>query len=293
MTSSISVSVVIPVRNGAATIAEQLEALGRQEFGEPWEVVAADNRSNDGTREVIETFSDRLPGLRVVSADHGIGINVGRNAGVAAANGELILICDADDVVRPGWIEAHARNLAHYDLSGGPVDEISLNGSKVATFNSAEARRGVVPPTSGGFLPYAIGCNFAFTRAAWDAIGGFDEAWQRGSTEVEFCWRAQLAGFELGWARDAVVAYRHGTTIRSEVRRRYRSARSKPRLYAAFKHHGMPGRSLWKALRAWAWLLFWAPRAALQCRFRLKWVQVAAWRAGLLVGSLRYRSLYL
>ncbi|HWV56413.1 MAG TPA: glycosyltransferase family 2 protein [Longimicrobiales bacterium] len=285
------VSVVIPVRNGAATIGEQLQALSRQSFHGRWEVVVADNGSTDGTAEVAAQYRSSLPDLRIISAPDGLGINFARNAGVRAARGSLILICDADDVVQPGWIAAHVRTLDEYDLSGGPVDEVLLNTERVARFNAGNLPDRL--PVCGAFLPYAIGCNLAFHREVWERIGGFDDAWQRGSTEIEFCWRAQLAGFTIGWAPDAVVAYRHSPYIRSEVQRRYRSARSMPRLFAAFRRHGMPRRSLRRAILAWAWLVYRAPWALTSDRWRMKWIQVGAWRAGLLAGSLRYRVLYL
>jgi len=285
------VSVVIPVRNGAATLGEQLTGLARQSYDGPWEVVVVDNGSTDGTAEVAARFRDEFRELRIVDAPDGEGINFARNAGVRAARGSLILICDADDVVQPGWIAGHVRALRDHDLSGGPVDEVSLNTESVAEFNAGNYPPRL--PVCGAFLPYAIGCNLAFRREVWERIGGFDDAWQRGSTEIEFCWRAQLAGFTIGWAADAVVAYRHAPWIRSEIRRRYRSARSMPRLFAAFRQHGMPARPVRRAILAWAWLAYRAPWAATDARWRLKWIQVGAWRAGLLAGSLRYRVVYL
>lgn len=287
------VSVVIPVRNGAATIAEQLEALARQSYDGPWELVVADNGSTDGTAKVVERYRDAFPELRIVSAPNGLGINFARNAGVRAARGQYILICDADDVVQPGWIAAHVRTLREYDLSGGPVDEVSLNTPEVAEFNAAtrETRSGL--PVCCKFLPYAFGCNIGFRRGVWERLGGFNDAWQRGSTEVEFCWRAQLAGYTIGWAPDAILSYRHSPSIRSEIRRRYRSARSMPRLFAAFRDHGVPATSLRRAFLAWIWLAYRLPWAAASRRWRMKWIQVAAWRAGLLAGSVRYRVVYL
>lgn len=284
-------SVVIPVRNGAATIAAQLGALAAQGYEGPWEVVVADNGSTDGTAAVVERFRDRLPRLRVVAADGGIGINVGRNAGIRAAQGDLILICDADDVVHPGWIAAHAAALAQHDITGGPLDEDTLNSGEIARFNARSHQDD--PPISGRFLPYASGGNCGFRRQVWERIGGFDSRWQRGATEIEFCWRAQIAGFRIGWAPDAVVAYRHDPALRSEVRRRYRSARAITMLYAQFRRHGMPPARPGRALRAWGWLVFRAPWALADAAWRLKWLQVAAWRAGLLAGSARYRVVYL
>lgn len=285
------VSVVIPVRNGAQTIAAQLTALSNQAYDGPWEVVVADNGSTDNTADVVEDNRHRLPSLRVVREDRGVGINVGRNAGVRAARGDLVLICDADDVVHPGWISAHVAALNDHDISSGPLDEITLNTREVAAFNAGGSNSKC--PVSGGFLPYAYGGNIGFHRRVWEITGGFNDAWQRGATEIEFCWRAQLAGCTIGWTQHGVVAYRHNASLRSEVKRRYRSARAMPRLYSEFRAHGMAGTRSRTALRAWAWLAMRAPQAITDPTLRMKWLQVAAWRAGLLAGSLRHRVVYL
>ena len=56
-----SVSVVVVMRNAAATIGEQLEALSRQDYAGPWEVVLADNGSTDDSVAVARQWEDRLP----------------------------------------------------------------------------------------------------------------------------------------------------------------------------------------------------------------------------------------
>ena len=67
------VSVVVPVRNGAATIALQFEALADQDYDGPWEVVVSDNGSTDATRSVVDEWSAKLPGLRVVDSSQARG----------------------------------------------------------------------------------------------------------------------------------------------------------------------------------------------------------------------------
>lgn len=284
-------SVVIPVRDGATTIGQQLEALAAQTYDEPWEVVVADNGSTDGTADVVGQHRAHLPRLRVVSADGGVGINFARNAGVRHATGELVLICDADDMVHPGWVRAHARALEHYDLSGGPLDLATLNSAEVAALHADTVQDRC--PTTGRFLPYATGCNFGFRREVWEDLGGFDDAWRRGHTETEFCWRAQIAGFTLGWASEAVVAYRRSSSLKGDLKRLFRSARALPRLYRAFRAYGMPRSRLGRALRAWLWLGYRIPWALLDREWRVKWLQVGAWRAGLVAGSIRYGVRYL
>ena len=92
-------AVVIPVRNGATTLATQLEALaGAKKPSRTLEVVVADNGSTDDTRSIAMSFTDRLA-LRIVDAGEVPGINIARNLGVAATDAEWLLFCDDDDAV--------------------------------------------------------------------------------------------------------------------------------------------------------------------------------------------------
>ena len=84
---AVEVSVVIPALNVADTIGQQLDGLACQNFNGNWEVIVADNGSTDSTREVVESFADRLPALKVIDASDRRGINHARNVGSQAARG--------------------------------------------------------------------------------------------------------------------------------------------------------------------------------------------------------------
>src|SRR5204862_175427 len=78
------VSVLIPVRNAARLLPDQLNALAAQDYDGPWEVVVADNGSSDGSASVARRLAGRLPSLRVVDASGRRGAGPARNAGAAA-----------------------------------------------------------------------------------------------------------------------------------------------------------------------------------------------------------------
>lgn len=80
-------SVVIPAKNEQALLPGLLEALRRQTFRD-FEIIVADAKSTDRTREIAESF-----GARVVE---GGMPGPGRNRGAEAAQGELVLFFDAD-----------------------------------------------------------------------------------------------------------------------------------------------------------------------------------------------------
>ncbi len=118
------VSVVIPVHNVAATLGAQLDALADQDYRGDFEVIVADNLSTDRTRDVIASFSSRLPGLRLVKAFEKQGASYARNVGTRAATGDLILGCDGDDVVLGGWVSGLVDALSRFDIVGGWYDRL-------------------------------------------------------------------------------------------------------------------------------------------------------------------------
>ncbi|WP_129336974.1 glycosyltransferase family 2 protein [Cellulomonas endophytica] len=149
-------SVVVPVRDGAATLGRQLRALVAQSAPVPFEVVVADNGSTDGTAAVAAAFA---PLVRVVDASAGVGVNVARTAGVAASTGELVLLCDADDLVHPGWVAAHwAAYAAGAVLLGGSLRHVTPDGRELGRQHRLN--------DDLRFLPWPTGANCGFAPGA-------------------------------------------------------------------------------------------------------------------------------
>ena len=107
-------SVIIPCYNAAPTIAAQLDALTGQCWMHQWEVIVVNNHSTDGSMEVVERYRTRLPHLRIVDAFARRSRPYALNVGAAAATGESLAFCDADDEVGPGWVAAIGDALIKY-----------------------------------------------------------------------------------------------------------------------------------------------------------------------------------
>ena len=145
------------------------------------------------------------------------GLNRARNTGIAAARAKLIAFCDADDEVSPGWLRAMLGGFEHFDVIGGSLELDHLNGQSPMKTMCKQTH---ALPTCLGFH-YAIGANFGFTRGVFDAVDGFDEHFTYGHDEIDFCIRSQLAGFSIGFVRDATIHYRIRRRAR-DVARQYR-----------------------------------------------------------------------
>jgi glycosyltransferase involved in cell wall biosynthesis len=283
-------SVVIAALDAASTIEAQLAALAEQDHAGPWEVVVADNGSTDGTREIVERWSDRLPRLQVVDAAARRGVAHARNAGVGASHGDFVAMCDADDVVGPTWLRALTEAADRFDVVGGRFDLETLNPS----FVEGEQPRGFETGLEvyGAYLPFATTSNCGFRRAVFDRVGGFDPAYRAGE-DVDFSWRAQQAGFSVGFAPDGVVAYRFRTGRRARARQFFEFGRSEAQLYRAHRAHGMPRSSIAGGLARDAHLVLRAPLQLHPRTASPDWTRKAATRAGRLVGSLQHRVVYL
>src|SRR5947208_6995386 len=97
------VSVVLPTRNGAATLPAVLDALSRQRVDFPFEIVAVDSESSDGTPELLRPRIDRLISIAARSFDHGLT----RNLGVENVRGELVVLLVQDAVPESDeWLAA-------------------------------------------------------------------------------------------------------------------------------------------------------------------------------------------
>ena len=234
-TATTSVSVVMPAHNAALTIDEQLRALSRQSFEGDLEVIVVGNHCTDETAAIVGRHQRHFASLTYVAADQGWGCAYARNVGAEIARGELLLFCDADDVVSPGWVAGMVAALADADLVGGAL----------VPFGDAPAwavRASILPverlPVGFEGLRHAVGASMGYRRAVHDALGGWDERFVVGGDDVAFSLEAQRAGFRLGFADRAVTRYRLRETVRTAAAQQRRYGRGR----AVLAWHHLPER---------------------------------------------------
>src|SRR5439155_1383143 len=105
-------SVVMPVYNAEATLAECLTRLSRSSFGD-FEIVLVDDGSTDQSRAIAAGFP-----LRVVPTAGRIGPAAARNLGAQAAEGELLFFLDADVMVRPDTLSRIVAAFERDEIEG-------------------------------------------------------------------------------------------------------------------------------------------------------------------------------
>lgn len=284
-----TVSVVLPCRNAAATVAGQLDALAAQKYAEPWELVVVDNGSTDRTRAIVTSYRDRVPNLRVVDASGRPGVAYARNLGVAEATAELLAFCDADDEVAPGWLAAMTAALDEHEFVAARPEYEKLNPRWAYESWEPPPGDGIASHRFPPYLDYARGGCLGVRRAVHHEIGGFDESF--GSCEDDdYCFRVQLAGRPLVAAPDAVVHVR----LRARAREFFEQARwyaeGEAQLQRKFRYAGRPPH-LWKwPLLHWGGIARTLPRIGTRSgRARLVWL--LGFQFGRYQGSIVHRVL--
>lgn len=289
MPTAPTLTVLIAVRNGAGVIGAQLEALVAQEFAGSWEVVVVDNGSQDETVALVEGFADRLPGLRVQDASARAGQAYAINEGAQAARGRSIVFLDADDLVTPGYLAAMGTALEESVFVAARLDCEWLNAPWLWASRPPTQVDGIGAPFA--FLPSAAGCSLGIRRTVFEEVGGFDDSIMLG-TDVDLCWRVQLAGHSLCFVPDAVVGYRYRDTLRGIFSQARTYGTAGPALYRRYRSHGMPRRPWRTALRFHIAALVRLGKARSKsdlasCAF------LFGFRFGLVLGCLENRVLYL
>lgn len=277
-----AVSVIIPCYNAEAWIGKQITAVLAQ-LGPEDELVLVDNLSTDATPALLAEAAAADPRARVVTAAERQGVNHARNVGLAEARGAILLICDADDRIHAGWVDAFRSAFSDSGVAGGAAIPVDGNGLRVGEDLGLHH-------VFGG-PPYPLGANMAMTRDVFEAVGGFDESFRGGHDEADFAWRAADAGFPTRFVPEARIDYLQRSDVRGVVTQRRNYARTAIQLWTRHPHLVDPlGVSLRGAVQgALTGLSTWGRvlRGSATLEDGAEW----GWRLGTLEGHLRYRVL--
>lgn len=213
MTTSASLSVVVPAYNAADTIGECIAALRQQAGVGPYEVIVVDDGSTDDTAALA-----RAAGARVITTARGRPA-AARNAGAGAAQGDLVCFTDADCVPWPDWLGEVSAPFDDPAVVATKGTYVTHQTALVARFVQLEYEEKYDRLRAQTAIDFVDTYSCAYRRAVLLANGGFDERFDY-LEDQELSFRLADRGLRMVFAERAVVAHRHSDTLARYLRKK-------------------------------------------------------------------------
>jgi cellulose synthase/poly-beta-1,6-N-acetylglucosamine synthase-like glycosyltransferase len=176
---SLTVSVVIPVRNEDRFIERLIEDLSKQTYPKNlFEVIVVNDHSNDETINILERLKNK-PNVDIIVQDSpGIGKKEAIESGIQVASGEIIVTTDGDCRVQPNWLREISFSMEEYNavMIAGPVrfrnTETIWNQGLMMEF---AALQGTGASTMHFNVPTMCnGANIAYFKKVFLEVQGFE-----------------------------------------------------------------------------------------------------------------------
>jgi glycosyltransferase involved in cell wall biosynthesis len=166
------ISVVVPMRNAGKYIAKTLKNILEQQQV-TLEIIVIDDKSTDNSAAIVKSFND--PRIKLLNGP-GVGIAAALNLGYSAANGELIVRCDADDFLCPNdrLIKQYLflNNNHDYDAVCGNFLAMDSYDNHLGSFSCGDTQRDITNNIKNGELSSSF-CTYAIKRTLFNKVGGF------------------------------------------------------------------------------------------------------------------------
>jgi len=265
-----------------------LESLADAASGVETEAIVVDNASADDTVEVLE---ERLPAVRLIANEANRGFAAATNQALAEASGEYLLLLNPDTVVPPGalaelvaFADAHPEAGIVAPKLLNPDGSLQQSCRRFPTPSAALFRHtllGRLFPHNRWAAEYVMadwghqearevdwvsGACLMVRRDLYEAIGPLDEGFFWGSEDVDYCYRAHLAGRKVLYTPTPAIIHKIGaSTNKAQVRTILNFHRSMLRLYRKHMAHSVldfAAVTFGVALRAGLLIASWALRSA-------------------------------
>jgi glycosyltransferase involved in cell wall biosynthesis len=203
------VSLVVPTLNRCELLKETLTSF-RQQSNPHWEALVVDDGSTDDTLEMLAAWSAFDPRIRRMKRDRSpAGAPTCRNAGVAAAEGEYVILFDSDDLMAPHCLERRVEFMEgnpHLDFAVFQAQMFRSAPGDLDLVWNCETGEDHLDRFLGGDVPWHTASPI-WRREALGRVGPWDEDLLC-SQDHEYHTRAVLAGLRYVWLPEVDFAVR-------------------------------------------------------------------------------------
>ena len=206
-------AVVILNWNGRKMLERFLPSVTAYTVGDA-EVIIADNGSTDDS---LSFLRQQYPSLRIIELDKNYGFADGYNKALAQVDAEYFVLLNDDVEVTPNWIEPVIDQMKQhpdtaicqpkllmYDQrdtfeyaggAGGFIDKYGYPFCRGRMFTTLEQDHGQYNDPCPIF--WASGAAMFVRADVWKELGGLDGDFFAHMEEIDFCWRARNAGYDV------------------------------------------------------------------------------------------------
>lgn len=299
------IAVVLLNWNGVAWLRQFLPGVVAHSAAEAT-VIVVDNASTDDSVAVLRA---EFPTVEIIEHPENLGFCDGYNRALAQLEGRFgaYLLLNTDVDVTPGWLTSLAARLwsdaaiaavqpkirAHADralfeyagAAGGLMDAYGYPFCRGRLFDTLEPDEGQYDDARPVF--WATGACMLVRAAAWHTLGGLESRFFAHMEEIDFCWRAHHAGWQV-WAEPRSVVFHvgGGTLPKSNPRKTYLNFRNGLALLVRNLGPGELAPKLavrllldWVAAARWAVAGEWGEVKAVFRAHRHVWRDRGHWRA--------------
>ncbi len=180
------------------------------------DVWVVDNASTDGSADLVR---DEYPWVELIASDENLGFGPALNRVARATDSEWFVVANADVAMHPGALATMLETARRDPRAGAVAPKLImpdgqpqhsvfafptitftlLHAVGAFSFASPLADRFAFPghwdPDRRRRVPWAVGALLLVPRAAWDAVGGFDDEQWMYAEDLDFGWRLREAGY--------------------------------------------------------------------------------------------------
>ncbi len=197
------------------------------------EVVVADNGSTDGS---LQLLAERFPEVRRIALEENYGFTGGYNRALAEVEAEYYVLLNTDAEVAPDWLavlrdwmKLHPRcgvcgpklldfsergRFEYAGAAGGYVDRLGYPFCRGRVMHKVARDRGQYDRPAQ--VLWVSGACLMVRSSVWKQLGGLDDRFFAHMEEIDFCWRAQLAGWTVEVVPKARVYHVGGGTLATD-----------------------------------------------------------------------------
>ncbi|MBU2525991.1 MAG: glycosyltransferase family 2 protein [Bacteroidetes bacterium] len=195
-------------------------------------IFVADNASTDGS---ISYVSSHFPNVGIIKMNENRGYAGGYNEALQHVDADIFVLMNSDIATTEGWLQPIVRHFktqpktgilqpklldykrkTHFEYAGaagGFIDRLGYPFCRGRIFNQLEADLGQYDDEAHIF--WASGACLCIRRDVFWQLGGLDEDFFAHQEEIDLCWRAHKAGFEVKYIGDSHVYHVGGATLGS------------------------------------------------------------------------------